>query len=349
MAFNDKITGVIEGFYGRPWSWQYRQRYARFLAHQGFNTYIYAPKSDPWLRKLWREPWPNSQLTALKSLRQAYRKQGVRFGLGFSPFELYCRFDQPSKDLLDDKLRQIDQLSPDVFCILFDDMRGDVPGLAARQREIIEYIAGRTTASKLIVCPTYYSDDVVLEKVFGAMPANYLEDFAVGLDRSIEVFWTGERVCSEEYSSQHLLDVERRLGRKPLIWDNYPVNDGRITSNFLHIDSPENRDCLEYTAGLLANPMNQAALSALPLSGLAKQLFGAGKVHTAESWQPSLALQKFLMDNIKVFQVEGLSSLDKRNKQLLLKTMMALDEPGVEEVKEWLNGQYVFDPACLTE
>ncbi|MEM8563363.1 MAG: beta-N-acetylglucosaminidase domain-containing protein, partial [Pseudomonadota bacterium] len=50
----DQLRGVVEGFYGRPWSFQTRTDYAQFIADLGLNTYLYCPKSDPYLRKQWQ-------------------------------------------------------------------------------------------------------------------------------------------------------------------------------------------------------------------------------------------------------------------------------------------------------
>ncbi len=41
------IAGVIEGFYGRPWTWAERAAVAVELAGWGMTDYVYAPKDDP--------------------------------------------------------------------------------------------------------------------------------------------------------------------------------------------------------------------------------------------------------------------------------------------------------------
>src|SRR5690606_29456104 len=114
-------------------------------------------------------------------------------------------------------------------------MRGDLPELAARQVEVVRWVAERTSADRILVCPSYYTDDPVLDRVFGERPAGYLEELAGGLDPSIGIFWTGEEVCSREVSPGHLRRVAERIGRKPFLWDNYPVNDGQRMSQYLHL------------------------------------------------------------------------------------------------------------------
>ncbi|MGW4410022.1 beta-N-acetylglucosaminidase domain-containing protein [Nonomuraea sp. NPDC004702] len=46
------VRGVIEGFYGRPWSHEQRLDLLGFLGARGMNTYVHAPKAD---RPSWRE------------------------------------------------------------------------------------------------------------------------------------------------------------------------------------------------------------------------------------------------------------------------------------------------------
>src|SRR6185312_15983839 len=132
--------------------------------------------ADAFLRKRWREAHPSEEAAALSELATRCRALQVRFGVGLSPFELYRDFDAGGVEYL---------------AILFDDMRGDLAELAPTQVEIMHWVAARTRATKLIVCPSYYSDDPMLDRFFGQRPANYLEDFGRLLDPFIEVFWTG--------------------------------------------------------------------------------------------------------------------------------------------------------------
>ena len=54
--------GVVEGFFGIPWAWSARTAYADFLSEYGFNTYLYAPKSDRLLRQSWHIPFSEEHL-----------------------------------------------------------------------------------------------------------------------------------------------------------------------------------------------------------------------------------------------------------------------------------------------
>ncbi|MGL5288781.1 MAG: beta-N-acetylglucosaminidase domain-containing protein, partial [Aeromonas sp.] len=81
--------GVIEGFFGKGWSWQARANYAKWLPRHGYGFYIYAPKEDGYLRKHWAQPWPCEQLAELAELARQCRANGLAFGVGLSPMEAH--------------------------------------------------------------------------------------------------------------------------------------------------------------------------------------------------------------------------------------------------------------------
>jgi hypothetical protein len=72
-------------------------------------------------------------------------------------------------------------------------------------------------------------------------------------------------------------------GRPPLLWDNYPVNDGIMTDR-LFLGPLEGRDraLLDRLGGYLANPMVQPRASLLPLASTAAFLRGEDP---EESWR----------------------------------------------------------------
>ena len=62
------MRGIIEGFYGEPWSWAEREAVCSELAAAGMDTYVYAPKDDPLHRSRWREPYGDEFLESLAGL-----------------------------------------------------------------------------------------------------------------------------------------------------------------------------------------------------------------------------------------------------------------------------------------
>lgn len=339
--------GIIEGFYGRPWSWSTRSATIEFLAPHGYRFYLYAPKADPWLRRRWQEPHPADIALQLKQLCRHCRSLDVRFGVGLSPYEIYQQFDDAARSALGDKLTFLDDIGVQDLAILFDDMRGDMPDLAERQIEIIEWIADRTAADRMIVCPTYYSDDPVLDRVFGRRPDGYLEELGRRLDPSIEIFWTGEEVCSREISTAHLKRVTEQLGRRPFLWDNYPVNDGQRMSQYLHLRGFTGRPAAiaKHLAAHGINPALQPTLTRIPALTLvdsyslgADYQYGAAFTRAAiEVLGPELGAR--VRDDVLILQDVGLDRLGEKE-ALLREHYEGVDHDGAREIIDWLDGGY---------
>lgn len=345
-------SGIIEGFFGREWSWEDREHYAAFLSGHGFDFYIYAPKGDRHLRQAWNQDWPQESWQKLHQLRAVYRNHNVAFGLGLSPFDVQQNYDRAAREALVKKTERLNELEPDILCILFDDMKGDVKDLAAIQTDMAHLIGGVSSAHKKIVCPSYYSDDPVLEKVFGKAPDNYLEDLGAQLDPSFDLFWTGPLVCSTDYPREHLEDVARRLGRKPFLWDNYPVNDGAKKSNHLHLKAFRPHDGADLVCGHAINPMNQAWLSKLSLltfQASYQQGYSPSEALSAALQQEGCPepLGRCLSQDIEDFHERGLLEIPAA--KFALRYAEFAEHPYRQELIDWLRGKYEFDPACLTD
>ena len=350
--------GVIEGFFGKSWSWTARHAYATWLPQHGYGFYIYAPKDDAYLRRQWQHPWPDDELTQLRQLAHSCRQQGLAFGIGLTP--LGAHHDYPSKRAaLLAKVALIEtELQPDILAVLFDDMPSDTPALARLQLTIAHDIAAHTQASRLIFCPSFYSTDPILEKVFGAMPAGYWHELGSGLDPHFDLFWTGPKVCSSVYPPEHLAWVAETLKRKPFLWDNYPVNDGKKACNFLYLRGFEHRpaELAELVAGHAVNPMKQAALSSLPLATLPLS-YQLGSTYQADQvWQQTTRLQLgdeltiMLAEDLSLLTDVGLEQLSEPQKAgLVTRYQPFAHHEEIDELLRWLAGEYLFDPACLTD
>ena len=349
--------GLIEGFFGRPWSWADRQWAVRFLRPHGYCFYLYAPKADPWLRRRWQEPHPEAELAELAALRDVCRASGVRFGIGLSPFELHLHPERGWHERLATKLAALALLKPDDLAILFDDMRGDVPDLAERQAAIVHYAAERGIADRIYCCPSYYSDDPILDVAFGARPAFYLEQMGRLLDPAIRIFWTGEEVCSREYTPGHLARVAGQMRRKPVLWDNYPVNDGARMSQHLHLRGFTGRPAsiAGQIAGHGVNPASQPLLSRIPALTLAESYArGDGYEYRAAFERAARAvlgddLAERVGRDLLTLQDRGLDRLAER-RAVLRTRYAAFDHPAAREILAWLDGQWnVTDEMVQTQ
>jgi hyaluronoglucosaminidase len=349
--------GIIEGYYGKAWSWEERAATMSFLAGHGYDFYTYAPKVDPYLRKRWQEDHPADEADQLARFARACRDAGVRFGVGLSPYEIFFDFSQDARDALTRKLRFFDDLGIDDLALLFDDMRGDAPELAARQLDVARWVVDRTGADRVIVCPTYYSDDPVLDRVFGDRPPGYLEELGRGLDPDVQVFWTGPEVVSREISTGHVDRVAEALGRRPFLWDNYPVNDGQRMSQYLHLRGFTGRPAglSGRVAAHVINPALQPVLSRIPALTLVDSYAQGPDYDYAAAFRRAARevlgpeLGERLREDLLILQDIGLDRLDEKADRLR-ERYGGVNHEAAREIVAWLDGGYrITDEIVATQ
>ncbi len=349
--------GVIEGFFGPQWRWTERAAGARFLAERGFAFYFFAPKRCDALRRRWSEPWPAAEWRRLVALRGRYREAGVAFGVGLSPFALYRRFDAQAERSLAERIETLNRLELDLLGVLFDDMPAGEPDLASRQCRIVERVRAASNAAAIALCPTYYSDDPVLDAFSGPRPPRYLETLGAELAPDVHVFWTGPEVCSSVIDRRHLEEVRERLGRPVLLWDNYPVNDGPRMSCRLHLRAFTGRAELPGApvTGHGANPMNAARLSQIPLATLAMLYADPSVYEPEQALRAALGMlcddetARCLFEDLGRLQDIGLDGLDPEERRALRRRYGALDGAFAAEVAAWLDGAYAPTPEDIAE
>lgn len=63
------FRGVVEGFYGTPWSHEVRKSLIQFYGKFKMNTYLYGPKDDPYHSSPnWRLPYPEKEAERIRDL-----------------------------------------------------------------------------------------------------------------------------------------------------------------------------------------------------------------------------------------------------------------------------------------
>jgi hyaluronoglucosaminidase len=347
-------VGVIEGFFGKPWDWSARLSGANFLGDWGYRFYIYAPKSDVFLRRRWREPMPVETLRNLTELSSRCHDQHISLGIGLTPFEIYSNYDTSAKAALRSKVLELNQVHAEILCVLFDDMRGDVADLPDIQAKVIMDVCGWSNAKQFIVCPTYYSYDPLLIREFGPPPKTYLRDLGRLIDPSIEIFWTGQKVISAGYPAQHLAEVANDIQRKPFIWDNHISNDSKVRTKRLFLDPSIGgwELPIDRVAGLAINPMNQAHLSRIALCGyrdLLARAFQTDSLFEACRQLAGSPCAEWLRSDFNGFRDATLEELDcDARRGMLDRYESEIASPYAKEIAAWLRDEYAFDPQCLT-
>jgi len=342
--------GLIEGYFGQPWSHAERKLVAGELRRLGYSFFHYAPKADDFLRRRWRERHPEAALAELAELASHCRRIGMRFGVGLSPYELYRDFSGPAKADFLAKVRSLDDIGVDDLALLFDDTRGDVPDLAAKECEIVHAAMAETRATRVVMCPTYYSEDRMLDIVFGERPAGYLDELGRRLDERVGVYWTGEEICAREFSPGHLYRVAGTLRRKPILWDNYPVNDGPRMSRFLHLRGFTGRpgELASHVAAHAINPALQPRLTLIPAATLAASYReGAAYCYMRAFREAARAaagddLASMLEVDLLSLQDLGIDHL-QGDRERLRARYAAVDHPMAAEVVRWLDGAWTVE------
>ncbi len=273
--------GIVEGFFGPPWSMKHRKAIFAFGAARGMNTYLYAPKDDPYHRKGWRVPYPRKEWRELLRLIRAAQRHRIDFVYGFHPGAGLCfSADKPVRILLK-KAQRFYDAGVRTFAVLFDDIPSRLShkvdrkrfkhSLAAAEgawlRRIIESQPAEWKGVEWWICPSCYTPDPLLARLFGAFEPEFLESLAMHLPSQVACFWTGPAVVSKTITLAHVRGITKRVRHPLILWDNYPVNDLSM-KNELHIGPLRGRDPRLPRAvyGYLNNPLLQEELGFVPLT-----------------------------------------------------------------------------------
>lgn len=258
------IRGLIEGFYGRPWSWDERAGVARHCAERGMTDYVYAPKDDPKHRERWREPYDAAELDGFAGL---VADGAVRVGFAISPGLSVDWRAADDRRALAAKVDQVVAVGVDLVCLALDDLPMR-PGAGPLHAELTAWLAGHLEGrADLLLVPTEY---------VGTGSTPYLDALAAGVPAGVPIAWTGDAVVNDRVTAAQATARAAALGgRPPLLWDNHPVNDG-LMADRLHLGPLWGRDpaLAGVCCGYLANPMVQPRASLLPLASAAAWLRG---------------------------------------------------------------------------
>ncbi|MDQ1324818.1 MAG: hyaluronoglucosaminidase [Chloroflexota bacterium] len=284
------LRGVIEGFYGNPYTQEQRLELVDFLAAHGMNTFVYGPKDDPLVRARWRDPYDGGALHRLAELVNRCRARDVQLMYCVSP-GLSMRYSDPDDmDALVAKLASVADLGVDAFGLLLDDIpmelqhaedRVAFSDLAEAHADVIRTLASRLGPDRhLAVCPTVYwgrGDETFIARLGAAIPGD------------VDLFWTGRAICSPTLDLDDARRFELATGRAPLYWDNYPVNDVAMTFE-LHIGPYLGRDprLAEASRGIIANPMELFEASKIPLATIADYLRDPAAYDAEACWAAAI-------------------------------------------------------------
>ena len=123
--------GVVEGFYGEPWSHQVRLSLIDYYGKNKMNTYLYGPKDDPYHScPNWRLPYPEKEAKNISELVQACRRNRVDFVWAIHPGQ-DIKWNEEDYQNLVHKLDLMYDLGVRSFAIFFDDISGEGANLSS--------------------------------------------------------------------------------------------------------------------------------------------------------------------------------------------------------------------------
>lgn len=285
------VIGVIEGYYGRPWTHEERLEMVAFMGEAGYTHYIHAPKDDPYHRSRWREAYPDSVLARFRETAAAADSAGVRLIYAISPGLSMVYSDPADLEILRAKLRLMRELGFDGVALFFDDVPEDLrhEGDKARYRSLAEahahVIRELRKDGELMVCPTTYTD------AWGSRA--YMRELAAAVPEDVPLFWTGKDVAPSRIQLDDARVWIRDNGiRSPLyLWDNHPVNDYEAWRPILGPVSGRSPRLHEAVSGYFANPMEDGTLNRLPLRASAIYAQDPGRYDPSVAWDLALAAE----------------------------------------------------------
>ncbi len=288
--------GIVEGFYGPPWSHQERIEVLRFEGQRGMNAYYYAPKDDPYHRKLWRDPYPADETKRLGELVETAHANFVDFCFAISPGLSMTYSSEEDFSVLTRKLESVGKLGVSCFALFLDDVPQELQNPADQARfktlagahiylvnKLNRYLKSKSPANRLTVTPTVYTNE------WGSR--DYIKELGAGVNSEVNMVWTGTEVASPAITVAQAREWGKLLGRKPLVWDNFPVNDGRPWRVFLGPLRNREADLPEAVEGVVSNPMIQAHASMIPLETVADYLWNSKAYDPAKSRQHAVESQ----------------------------------------------------------
>ncbi|MDN6161882.1 MAG: protein O-GlcNAcase [Atopostipes sp.] len=282
---DSNLRGFIEGFYGIPWTNEERKSLMDFGRDFKLNSYIFAPKEDPYHNEQWRKLYPEDQVNELKKLLSISQEKNIEFIWTIHPFmKDSVNFEENYEEDLEtiiDKFEQLYDIGIRQFGVLADDV--DQEGLDARNqlklmRDLNKWNTQKVDTKNLIFVPSAYN------KEWAEQLGNYFKDLA-DLPENIQVMWTGNEVVGK--INQETVDYFKdSLNRDPIFWLNWPVNDNIPVRLSLGKTEMINSDSMDL-AGVITNPMKEAEASKGALFTIADYSWNSEDFDRDTNWEDS--------------------------------------------------------------
>ena len=263
---DSKFRGFIEGYYGIPWTSDERIELMKFGSKVKSNMYIYAPKNDSYHSSEWRKLYNEKDFKILKEQIKAGLETKTKFVWAIHPFMdtpiTESNYTQGLTDVIN-KFEQIYDAGVRQFVISADDISipdGTMLDGSLHRRllnDVVKWNKDKGDCDDLIFVPTAYWYKGSTEKL---NVENYLRSLVDGLDESVNIMWTGDRVCSS-VANGRFEEFTNITGRKAFMWLNWPVNDYATSHLMMGKGEVLNKSYVDEEvefSGIVTNPMPEA-------------------------------------------------------------------------------------------
>ena len=287
--------GLVEGYYGNPYSEANRMGLFEFFGRQKMNVYIYGPKDDAYHKDRWREEYPANLAAKITEYVNAAKANKVEFVWAIHPGNDIQWNDTDRRNIVN-KLKAMCKLGVRTFAVFWDDLWNDDGTHGDEQAELMNYIAQELKAAypdvkPMIICPTQYNR--------GWANSVYLPALGDIMNSDINIMWTGNSVV-DMINYSDMTWINNQIKRKAYIWLNYPVSDYCINHLLMGPTWGNDTNIADMLSGFVSNPMEYAEASKVSLFSIGDYTWNMEAYNPDESWEEAI---KFLMpENREAFR-----------------------------------------------
>ena len=347
-----QYRGIVEGYYGYPYSYAVKKDLMNFFKRYKMNTYIYGAKSDPFHSGYWRDAYPENITTLqekngwlsqdmIKDLSLLSLQTKVNFIWAIHPnsgnsvdFSSVKSTNQAVKDVMN-KFEKMHKLGIRQFSVFLDDAGWDfddvnnyrdfLTNLQCRLQN--KYNLNYTNPSDTVL-PIHYVPHIYAINFAKKEDLKTYFDAISQTSSNIVVYTTGSGVWSSVKNED--FSIMKNLMKRPVaLWWNYPCNDnkdGRIYTSDMYsnlkemgLPIPDKNvpDCI----GLVSNPMQQGTVAKIGLFGVADYSWNTEAFDAIQNWKDAFtaiigkdmsSTYNFLSDYLRFQDTEEMHILTKK-------------------------------------
>ena len=326
--------GLVEGYYGNPYSEADRMGLLEMFGEMKMNVYIYGPKDDAYHKSKWREEYPAELGQKITEYVNVAKANKIEFMWAIHPGE-DIQWNDTDRANIVNKLKAMCALGVRSFAVFWDDLWNDDGTHGDEQAELMNYIAAELKKAypdvkPLTICPTQYNR--------GWANSVYLPALGTMMDSDINIMWTGNSVV-DMINYSDMTWINNQIKRKAYIWLNYPVSDYCINHLLMGPTYGNDLNIADMLSGFVSNPMEYAEASKVSLFSIADYTWNMPAYDSNASWE---AAMKYLMpENYEAFRFFCENNVDLGANTHGLRRMD--ESPEFAKAKETYNSKITTD------